>query len=323
LKTRLEALPGVEAAALTSSLPLSGWTTLSYELEGAAPDRGRSPRIGAIIVSPDYFRVMRVQPRRGRAFTDSDGVGVPSVIVNESFAARFWPQENALGKNLRLVKERSAQRWLTVICVVPDILQNFRQPLQHDPLIYLPYGEELPREMSIVSRTHVAPDTLAEAFRRAVQSLDENMPVYDVRTLESHLAQNRLSVSLLSAMFSIFAAIALVLASVGLYAVIAHSVSRRTQEIGVRMAMGGTRGDILRLVFAQGMRPLAGGVAIGLPVAFGVTHVLRTALVGVSPSDPITFLVVVLVLALAGVLGCAIPARRALRVDPVVALRHE
>ena len=195
--------------------------------------------------------------------------------------------------------------------------------MQHDPLIYLNYGEELPRVMSILSRTHVPPVALADAFRRAVQSVDENLPVYEVRTLENRLAESRLTVGLLSAMFTVFAAIALALASVGLYAVIAHAVSQRTQEIGVRMAMGGTRGDILKLVFAQGMRPLALGVAIGLPAAFGITNVLRMALVGVPSSDPVTFLAAVFILALAGLLGCAIPASRALRVDPVVALRCE
>jgi ABC-type antimicrobial peptide transport system permease subunit len=212
---------------------------------------------------------------------------------------------------------------LTVIGVLPDILQNFRQPIQHDQLIYLPYGEELPREMFVVSRTRVPPATLAGAFRRAVQSADENLPAYDVRTLEDRLAQSRLSVTLLGGMFSVFAGIALVLASVGLYAVIAHSVSQRTREIGVRRAMGGTDRDILRLVLAQGMRPVALGLAIGLPAAFAITRALRMALVGVSPGDPVTFVGVVMALVLAGALGCAIPARRAIRVDPVVALRCE
>jgi putative ABC transport system permease protein len=324
LQARLESLPGVETAAVASNLPFSGWTTFAYELEGSPVDLSRPPRIGAIVASPGYFRVMHVNPHRGRRFTEADGVaGAPVVIVNESFAAKFWPGENALGKNLRLIKERSPQQWLTVIGVVPDILQNFRQPLQHDPLMYLPYTEELPREVFIVSRTHVPPGTLAEAFRRTVQSIDENLPVYDMRTLDDRLAESRLSVKLLGGMFSIFASIALLLASVGLYAVMAHAVSQRTQEIGVRMAMGGTRGDILGLVFAQGMRPLALGVAIGLPLAFGVTHALRMGLVGVSPNDPTTYLAVVLILAVTGIVGCAIPARRAIRVDPVVALRNE
>jgi putative ABC transport system permease protein len=153
--------------------------------------------------------------------------------------------------------------------------------------------------------------------------MDENLPVYDVRTLENRLAENRLSANLLGGMFTIFAGIALLLASIGLYAVVAHSISQRTQEIGVRMAVGGTRGDILRLVYGQGMRPLILGMTFGLPAAFGIAHVLRSLLIGVSPADPLTFLLVALVLVIAGVLGCAIPARRALRVDPIVALRYE
>jgi predicted permease len=324
LKSRLESLAGVEAAGIVSSLPVGGWMPVSYQLQGAAIEPGRAPQIGAIVASPGYFRALRTEPHRGRAFTDSDGVaGVPVVLVNESFAARFWPGGNALGKRLRLVKGQAVQPWLTVVGVLPDILQNFRRPLDHDPLIYLPYAEEPQREMFIVSRTRVPAGTLAEGFRRSVQNMDENLPVYDVRTLEDRLAENRLSVKLLGGMFSVFAAIALVLASIGLYAVIAHSVSRRTQEIGIRLALGGTRRDILRLVFAQGMRPLTLGMALGLLFAFGLTHVLRMVLIGVSPSDPITFGIAVFVLVAAGALGCAIPARRAVRVDPVVALRYE
>jgi len=211
--------------------------------------------------------------------------------------------------------------WLTVVGILPDIPQG--RPLEDDPLIYLPYAEQPLREMFIVARTRVPPSTLADAFRHAVQDMDANLPVYDVGSLESRLAQNRLSVDLLGGMFSIFAAIALLLASVGLYAVISHSISHRTQEIGVRMAIGGTSRDIVRLVYAQGMRPLAIGIALGLPAAFGVTHILKRALIGVAPGDPVTFAIAVLVLTVAGVLGCAIPARRAMRVDPIVALRYE
>ncbi len=324
LKTRLDALAGVEATAIVSNLPLGGWMPFSYELEGAIADPARSPQIGAIVASPAYFRVMQMNPRRGRAFTDADGrAGVPVVMVNESFARKFWPRKDAIGKHLRLVTDHAAKPWLTVIGVLPDVLQNFHRPLEHDPLIYLPYAEEPQREMFLVSRTHVPAGTLTNAFRRTVQNMDENLPVYDVRTLESRLAQQRLSASVLGAVFSVFAAIALLLASVGLYAVIAHSISQRTQEIGVRMAVGATRRDILRLVYAQGMRPMLLGMALGLPAAFGVTHILRMALIGVSPGDPLTFAMVVLVLAMAAVLGCAIPARRAVRVDPIVALRYE
>jgi predicted permease len=324
LKSRLDSLPGVDVSGVASRLPLGGWNSFSYELEGAVLDLDRVPTTGSIIASPGYFHVMRLAPRLGRAFTESDGISAPPVaLVNESFAAKFWPGENALGKRFRLVINRIAQPWLTVVGVLPDVLQNFRSPIQHDPLIYLPYAQQPQREIFSVAKTRIAPRTLAGAFRQTLRNIDPNMASYDVRTLEDRLAQARLSVTLLGGMFTVFAGIALVLASIGLYAVIAHSVSQRTQEIGVRMAMGAMRRDILQLIYAEGVRPLIFGLAIGLPAAWGVTHVLRMILIGVSPGDPLTFFLVVLVLMIAGALGCAIPARRATRVDPIVALRYE
>jgi len=177
--------------------------------------------------------------------------------------------------------------------------------------------------MYVIGKTRIPPALVADAFRSAVQSLDPNLAVYDMLTLDRRLAQNRLSVTLMGGTFCVFAIIALVLAAVGLYAVVAHSISQRTQEIGVRIALGGTRRDILRLVYSQGLWPMAIGLAIGLPAAFAVTQVLGSVLIGVSPRDPVTFLGAVLVLCTAGVAGCAIPARRALKVDPIVALRYE
>ena len=243
--------------------------------------------------------------------------------MNESFAHKFWRGGKVLGKHIRLLKNHVAQPWLTVIGVLPDILQNPNRPVEHDPLIYLPYSEEPQRDVFIVSLTSVPPQTLASALRREVQNLDPNLALYDSRSLESQLAQARLSTTLLGGVFSVFAGIALALAAIGMYAVIAHSVSQRTQEIGVRMALGGSRQDIMRLVYGQGMRPVILGIAIGLPAAFGIAHLLRTVLVGVSPGDPVTLFSVVVVLVIAGLAGCVIPARRAVRVDPVVALRYE
>lgn len=324
LKNRLEALPGVAASATVSRLPFGGFASFPCEVQGAHAETGRVPYVGAMVVGADYFKVMRAQPRRGRVFTESDGIaGAPVALVNETFAAIYWPGHDALGKQLRLLLDHTAQPWLTVVGVVPDILQNFRRPLDHDALIYLPYAADPQREIYVVSRTLIPPAQLAGGFRRAVQAVDPNLAVYEVRTLENRLAEKRLSAKLLGGTFSVFAVIALVLAALGLYSVIAHSISQRTQEIGVRMALGGTRQDIARLVFVQGMRPMLLGMAPGLPAALAVTHVLRMVLIGVSPGDPLTFLLAVLVLAGAGVLGCAIPARRAIGVDPMVALRYE
>lgn len=325
LKTKLEALPGVEAVSLASSLPTGFVQYLPYELEDHPPgDSGSRPVTGELIVGADYFRVMQVRPRRGRVFTESDEIsGAPAVIVNETLAAKAWPGEDPIGKHVHLTRRNTAQPSLTVIGLVPDVQQNFHRPLDRGPMIYLPYAAEPDpqRGMILIARTRVPPLSLSEAFRKQVQSLDENLPVTGVITLDDLLAKSRLDVGLFAMLFTIFAGIALVLAAVGLYAVVAQSVSQRTREIGIRMAVGGSARDIVRLVFSQGMWRMIIGLAIGLPLGAAVTFVLRAMLVGVAPGDPLSLAGAALVLILAGLLGCAIPARRAVRVDPVVALR--
>jgi len=324
LSARLKALPGVELAGVASNLPLGGWVPLPFEFEGRTIDPAQPPEGGGLVVSNNYFQTMQVQPRRGRLFLDADGVaGPPVVVVNETFAAKFWPGEDALDKRFRILEDHLPGPWLSVVGVVPDILQNFRQHLQRDPLIYVPYAEKPDRQVFLVARTLVPPATLADAFRREVQRLDENLAVYEVRTLESRIAESRLTVSLFGAICSIFAVVATVLAAIGLYGVIAHAVSRRTQEIGLRMAIGASRRDIVRLVLAQGIRPLVPGLAVGLLLALAASRLLRVALVGVSPNDPATFVGIVIVLTSAVALGCIVPARRASRIDPLIALRYE
>jgi len=324
LNKRLKALPGVERASVASNLPVGGWIPFSLEFEGSSTEAARPPEAGGLVVGNNYFQTMQVQPRRGRLFVDADGAAGPAVaVVNESFAEKFWAGKDALGKRVRVMVGKLPGPWLTVVGVVPDILQNFRQNLERDPLIYLPFAEKPEQQAFLVARTRVPPATLAGAFRREVQRLDENLAVYDVRTLENRIAEGRLTVGLFSAICSIFAGIATVLAAIGLYGVIAHAVSRRSQEIGLRMALGATRRDIVRLVLAQGFRPLAPGLAIGLVLALGTSQLLRVALVGVSPGDPWTVVGVLIVLSLVATLGCLVPALRATRVDPLIALRHE
>lgn len=322
LKKRFESLPGVEVASLASNLPLGGWIPFSMQTDGVAIGSAEPPNSGAIITGSDYFRVMQVQPRRGRLFTGADTASsIPVAIVNESFATKFWPGQDPLGKRLRLIEEHSPELWLTVIGTVPDILQNIRQPLERDPLVYLPYAQKPQRQVFLAARTGIPPAKLAQAFRREVQSLDENLPVYDVRDLDNRIAENRLTARLLGAICSIFAGIATVLAAIGLYAVVAHAVKQRSEEIGLRIALGATTSDVARLVFAQGLRPLGPGLLVGLLLALATTRALRVTLVGVSSADPITFLTVVVVLILAAVLGCVVPARRAMQIDPIAALR--
>jgi predicted permease len=323
LKTKLESLPGVEVASLTSALPINFVQYFSYEIDGRpSVDPALRPVTGGLVIGADYFSVMQVRPSRSRAFTESDGIaGSPVAIVNETFAAKAWPGEDPIGQHLRLTRGGSLASPLTVVGVVPDIQQNFQRPMDRAPMVYLPYAAEPQRVMALIARTQVPPLTLSEAFRREVQSLDENLPVWEMNSLEDLVARSRLNVGLFAMLFTIFAGVALVLAAIGLYAVIAHSVSQRTREIGVRMAFGGTTRDIVRLVFSQGLWRIVAGLAIGLPLGAAVTFALRAVLVGVAPGDPLSLAGAALVLILAGLLGCAIPARRAVRVDPVIALR--
>ena len=325
LGKQLSALPGVETVSIASNLPTGGSMTLPFEIEGAPPaDEKRRQTLGAIVIGPGYFRAVDVRALRGRFFTESDGVSGPQVIiVNQEFTEKMFPNDDPIGKRLRLFQGSTPQAWLTIVGIVPDILQNSNTN-QRDPLIYIPYRERPQRDMGIIARTKVPPATLGTAFRKAVQGIDEDLPIYRLLTMEDRLAQNFWPWRVFGTLFAIFAGIALTLASVGLYAVIAHSVSQRTQEIGVRMALGASSREIHGLVFSQGMLQLAIGLSIGLAGAFGVTRILRSVLVSsVSPTDPATFATATFVLALAAVLGCLIPARRAMSVDPVVALRHE
>ncbi len=322
LKARLDSTPGVEISTVTTSLPLDGTWNFSYEIEGQPQsDARRRPNVNAVIAGPDYFHVMGDQPLAGREFDSSDSSA--AVIVNRQLAETFWHGEDVLGKRLRIYKKDVAQPWLTVVGVVPDISYDRNSRAKRDPLVYLPYRQQTPTSVWIAARTTVPPSSLTQVFRREVQALDQDLPVFDLRTLDAYLEHTNWPYRVFGMLFAIFAAIALALASVGLYAVIAHSVGQRTQEIGVRIALGARNRNILGLVFSQGMTQLAIGLVIGIAAALAVTSVLKSLLVDVSPSDPLTFAFAVLVLSTAAGLGCLIPARRAMRVDPIEALRHE
>jgi predicted permease len=330
LTTSLEATPGVESTALAEQLPSRGAPSYPYELDGAPPaDFGARPILRALKISPSYFRTLGATLLSGREFADADGPSAPAVaLVNQRFAGEYWPDEDAVGKRLRLFndlgpsQERSPGPWITVVGVVSNIVQNDRNRQRFDPMLYLPYRQNPGEGMAVLVQTRILPAGLATAFRREVQSLDPDLPMYGPFALTESL-EGYWDSRFYGALFLIFAAIALLLASIGLYTVIAHSLSQRTQELGIRMAIGATASDILKLVFVQGMIPLAFGLCIGLAASLAVNRLLESMLVQVSPSDPITLIVASAALIVSGALGCLIPARRAMRVDPVVALRHE
>ena len=325
LKARLEGIPGVDSVAIAARLPTEGSRRRPYEVAGAPRVDGQHrPVLSALTVGPTYFRTLAAPVLSGREFNDADGIsGLPVVLVNQQFASRHWPGENPLEQRLRLFAGQTPEEWLTVVGVVANIAQNDRTRQTFEPLIYVPYRQRPVQGMSVVARTRVPPESLAKAFRREIQAADSDLPIFGPFTLAERLEANYWSSGLYGVLFLIFAAIALLLASFGLYAVIAQSVSLRTREIGVRMAIGATARDVRGLVIMQGMRPLAIGLAIGLIASVGVNRVLESQLVHVSPADPATLVVVSVVLISAAALGCLIPARRATRVDPLVALRVE
>ncbi|MCA1586921.1 MAG: ABC transporter permease [Acidobacteria bacterium] len=330
LTTRLGAVPTVESIAIASAIPTAGSLKRPYELAGAPPvDEQSRPMLSALIVGPAYFQTLGAKVLVGREFNDFDGTaGAPAVIVNQQFASTHWPGQDPLGQRLRVFDGQAPGAWLTVVGVVTNILQDDagRSRQEFDPLVYLPYRQQPARNMWVLARTRVQSEGISAAFRHEVHALDPHLAIWlGPFTLTERLAGHGSYWNAGSAatLFLIFAAIALLLASVGLYAVMAHSVSHRTQEIGIRMAIGGTARDILGLVFKQGMIQLGVGLAIGLAASFAVNRVLKSTLVQVSPADPVALVVTSATLILCATLACVIPARRAMRVDPIVALRHE
>src|SRR5215813_4277210 len=323
--TRIEALPGVRAAALTLSLPIDGsnWNSVFIAADKRVPPRADLPSSAFIPVSANYFKAMGIGLLKGRVFTEADAAGKPTVtVINQTLAARLWPGEDPIGKRLKQGWPEDKTPWREVIGVVADVKLNGVNrdtPMQS----YLPLAQESSGFLSLVARTSGDPLNFAATVEQAIHSLDGDLPVFGVYSMDQLLgnaiAQERLTMALLSA----FALLALLLASVGIYGVISYSVSLRTREIGVRMAMGASPGDVLRLIVGQGMKLTLAGVALGSLSAFALTRWMESLLFGVSATDPLTFTVIPLMLTAVGLLACYLPARRATKVDPMIALRCE
>ena len=325
LTTRVSTIPGVESVSV-GALPGGGAQRIAYEIEGTPTlDDQRRPRLWGSTIGSGYFATLGVSLLSGRDFNDTDRPSAIQVlIVNERFAGRHWPGQNPLGKRLRLFRGRTPGPWMTVVGVASNVAQN--DPLQPDAnsLVYLPFRQAPRPDSWIVVRTRVPPGTVSAGIRGEVRAMDATLPIpLGPFALVDRMADRYRYRAITGVLFLTCAAVALLLASVGLYAVVSHSVSRRTQEIGIRLAIGATARDILALVFRQGLLPSAAGLAIGLAAAYVVNRALEAQLVQVSPADPVALVASSAVLALSAVLGCWMPARRAMRVDPVVALRHD
>ena len=334
LIARVRALPGTKNAALVNALPLNGRFS-AYAAD--AEDHPRNPRDPAFVlwesvITPDYLRTIGIPLLRGREFAAADSApSAPAVtLVTASTAKKFWPNQDPIGKH---VKRSWTNAWVTVVGVVGDVSENSlasRLPAYFDGAVYDPYGNNIgagggsfPVEISLVMRTSNTQANYADLLRRTVAGLNPEVPVSEVQTLRAVVTESVSAPRSTMSLFTIFAALALVLGTVGIYGVVSYSVAQRTSEIGVRMALGAQRRDVLRLVMGHGTRLALVGVAAGIAGAFAATRAMASLLYGVTATDPLTFIAVAVLLTAVTLTASYIPARRAMRVDPMVALRHE
>ncbi len=322
--SRLKSFPQVENAAGITSPPFSqNRMDLGYVIEGEPPlAPGHMQAAWVRAVTPEYFSAARIRMLAGRAFSERDTVDAPQVvIVNESLARRHWPNGSAVGKRLAFGNADQPQ-WQEIVGVVGNV-RSFGLEQEEPPAVYQAYWAAPVRALTFVVRSPQEPGQLAPQLRSLLREMDRDMVLGNLTTMESRmagsLAQRRFTLLLLGS----FATLALVLAAVGIYGVMSFSVTQRTREMGIRMALGAARGDVLRMVVGQGMVLVAVGIVIGVAAALGLSQLMATQLYGISPHDSLTYAGISLILGLAALLACFVPARRATQVDPLVALRYE
>jgi putative ABC transport system permease protein len=320
LLERVAALPGVESAAATHRLPLNGNSAFPLIVEGAAREGGNVPVINYRSVTPDYFRALAVPLLRGRLFNEQEAWETgAAVIINQSAAAKFFPGGDALG---RRVATRAGGPWVEVVGIVADVREE-GLGLDPQPALYLPYAQTPVPAMTLLVRAASDPQNLTAAVRSQVLQVDAGQPIANVRTLEQFLSEVSAQPRFNTTLLGVFALLALGLATVGVYGVVSYTVAQRTRELGIRVALGAQRRDILRLVLGHGLLLVLAGVGLGVAAAFMLTRFLSSLLFGVAATDPLTFVLTPLLLAAVALAASFIPARRATRVDPLVALRYE
>jgi putative ABC transport system permease protein len=328
LDERLGAIGSIRGGTIASNAPLSGGSPVRLSVEGRAVPAGEQPpRVTRVTVGPRYFETMGLQLARGRAFADTDGTTGHEVgIVNQRFVSMHFPGEDPIGRRIKLVAEQAGgpdPAWVTVVGVSPSIRQLGAQDPDPDPVVYVPYRASPSAFMMLLIRTAGEPAVMTAAIREEVRALDSDLPLFGIRTMDEGLAQQRWPFRVFGTMFTMFAAIALALSAVGLYAITAYSVTQRTQEIGVRMALGARAPQVWWLVARRSFVQLAIGLVLGMAGAFGVGRLLRSLLVQTSPNDPATLVSIALLFVAVSLAACFWPARRATRLDPVHALRYE
>ncbi len=322
LTQRVSALPGVEAAGATLSLPLGGSAGRSFIPEGHPLVPEESLQSDYFVVTPDYFRAMRIPVKTGRSFTDRDTSETPPVvIVNESIVRRVFAGKDPIGTRITVWRDEKFAR--EIIGVVGDVKMR-RLDKETDYQIYVPYAQDAGwGGLSLAVRTKGEPEALTAPVRGVILSIDKNQPAYDIKTMDEVFSASVANTRLVVLLLGIFSMFALLLASIGIYGVIAYSVAQRTHEIGIRIALGAQARDVLRMIITQGMTLALIGAGLGLAGAFATTRVMRGLLYGVSATDPLIFIGVSLLLTAVALLACYIPARRAMKVDPMIALRYK
>ena len=323
---RLRSLPGVEAAAVTNRLPLAGWFNLPYKL-GDQKDWSGSTEYR--LITPDYFQVMKMTMRQGREFNERDTAGSePVIIVNEAFARRNYQSDSPIGKQLCVGCEYGDPAMRSLVGIVNDTKQR-NLSVSAPPTIFIPIAQaaegvkQIVRQPTFAMRVAGDPVMLTASVQHEMRALEPAAPLRNLRTLEdlvgASIAPQRFNLSLLG----IFAGLGLLLAAIGIYGVMSYGVTQRTHEIGIRMALGAQSNDVMGLVVRKGMLLAGAGVALGLLASFGLTRLLKSLLFGVSPTDPATFAAIAILLGFVALLACYLPARKAMKVDPMLALRHE
>lgn len=322
LLERVSTLPGVESAGVINLLPMQNWGWNSeFQIEGRQPfPPGKAPVVENRTVTPDYFRAMGIPLVAGRFLTEQDSEKSERVtLVNQTFAQRYFPNEDPIGKRI----SAGVGGWMTIVGIVGDVKQaGLTDSVRAEH--YAPHGQvQISNTMSLVVRTSSDPTALAAAIRRETQAIDPAQPVFNIKTMETVIAESVSDRRLNTVLLGVFSGLALLLAVIGIYSVMSYTVTQRARELGIRIALGAQARDVLKLVVGQGVALAAVGMAIGLIAAFALTRLMATLLFGVGATDPLTFAVVSTLLLVVALLACLIPARRATKVDPMEALRYE